>query len=500
MKNISITPSQLYEQPFRNHARFCVGTGRMGLALTKEYLDELRFVQDNIGFRYIRGHGLFCDDMAIYHEYEENGETKVEYNYTYLDRVMDAYRKVNLAPFLELGFMPEQMASGSQTVFYWKGNTTPPADYDKWADMVTALFLHLFDRYGREEVITWPVEVWNEPNLPGFWENADMEEYFRLFEITFRAVKRADDRIRVGGPAVCGVRDEFWIRSFLEFCRKEGLHPDFVTRHHYTTGNPEPDGHYAYQELRPHDEGFANLKTSREAIDDFPEFAGMDIYITEFSTSYIPNNPLHDSNENAAYEAGQLSRLGEVNESYSYWTFGDVFEEKGVPFSEFHGGFGLVAAGCVPKPTFWTFKFYSDLERYDGTCLIRDRNLVLEKKTDGSYMGIAWNWGKETGDDILIDLTLPAGTGREYAILTETVDPAVTNPVKTWHDLGEPRTPDEAQLALIKESAGPRLSTQRTSCEGGEVSLQVPVAKDGVVRFRLLPIRDEHDRGYRITM
>ena len=39
----------------------------------------------------------------------------------------------------------------------------------------------------------------------------------------------------------------------------------------------------------------------------------------------------------------------------SYWTFGDVFEEMGVPFTPFHGGFGLVANGCITKPTFWTF-------------------------------------------------------------------------------------------------------------------------------------------------
>ena len=70
---------------FHNNVDYCVGTGRMGLALTKEYMDQLKLVQDEIGFSFIRGHGLFSDDMAIYHEYEENGVSKVEYNYTYLD-------------------------------------------------------------------------------------------------------------------------------------------------------------------------------------------------------------------------------------------------------------------------------------------------------------------------------------------------------------------------------------------------------------------------------
>ena len=53
---------------FNNNVDFCVGTGRTGLALCKEYLDELSLVQEEIGFKHIRGHGLFSDDVAIYRE------------------------------------------------------------------------------------------------------------------------------------------------------------------------------------------------------------------------------------------------------------------------------------------------------------------------------------------------------------------------------------------------------------------------------------------------
>ena len=233
---------------FNNNVDYCVGTGRLGLALTEEYLKELKFVQDMIGFSYIRGHGLFCDDVSIYHEYEEDGETKVEYNYTYLFRIFDSYLKLGIRPYLELGFMPEQLASGTQTIFYWKGNTTPPKEYKKWTDMVVALLSHLKDRYG-EEVTTWPIEVWNEPNLPGFWYKADMDEYFKLFKETFLAIKAFDSRFKVGGPAICGVRDAEWTKAFLEFCQKEGIKPDRITRHHYTVEFPERIGHYDYSKL-----------------------------------------------------------------------------------------------------------------------------------------------------------------------------------------------------------------------------------------------------------
>ena len=320
---------------FHNNVDYCVGTGRMGLALTEEYQEELRLVQKEIGFKHIRGHGLFCDDMAIFQTYEEDGKVRVEYNYTYLDRVMDAYKKVGLRPFLELGFMPKKLASGSQTIFYWQGNTTPPKDYDMWCNMVHSLLRHLMGRYGEEEVIQWPIEVWNEPNLCGFWENADMQEYFKLFHRTFDAIKEVNPGFSVGGPAVCGGTDEKWIQAFMEYCHENHIPVDFVTRHHYTIDPPEGIGHYAYSELMKAEDGFANLKTTRDIIDSFPEYKGLQIHITEFNSSYTPQGVIHDTNLNAAFIAQQLSRLGDVNESYSYWTFGDVFEELGVPFT--HG-------------------------------------------------------------------------------------------------------------------------------------------------------------------
>ena len=75
-----------------------------------------------------------------------------------------------------------------------------------------------------------------------------------------------------------------------------------------------------------------------------------------------------------------------MNEFYSYWTFGDVFEELGVPFTPFHGGFGLVANGCITKPTFWTFAFYKKLEESEANCVYKDDNIVVLKRANGDYL------------------------------------------------------------------------------------------------------------------
>ncbi|MCR5249464.1 MAG: xylan 1,4-beta-xylosidase [Lachnospiraceae bacterium] len=476
---------------FRNFVDYCVGTGRLGLALTDEYLSELAFVQKMIGFSFIRGHGLFSDDVSIYHEYEENGETKVEYNYTYIDRIFDKYLELGIRPYLELGFMPGDLASGTQTIFYWKGNTTPPKDYSRWTDMVIALLSHLKQRYG-EEVIDWPIEVWNEPNLPGFWYKADMDEYFRLFKETFTAIKKWDSRIKVGGPAICGVKDAEWIEAFLKFCRKEGLHPDRITRHHYTVEFPERVGHYDYSKLEDSEMRFENLQSTRDIVDSFEEFRGTPIHLTEFSTSYTPKGVIHDTNINAAYLARQLSRLGDVNDAYSYWTFGDVFEEQGVPNSLFHGGFGMVAAGNIPKPSFWTFYFYKQLKLFGGDCVYRDDNAVIVKKGE-SYAGILWNIDEE---DRNVQLSLPLADEGEYTLISKTVDESCCNPLKLWHDMGEPAYPSAEETELIRSAAYPPAESDIVKTEKGNAVISPLVRKNGVVYFSLTKRKFTPDRGY----
>lgn len=489
MENV-ITVKRGTALPFHNNVDFCVGTGRLGLALTEEYLSQLKFVQEEIGFKHIRGHGLFCDDVAIYQEYKDGNVTKVEYNYTYIDRIFDKYLELNIRPFLELGFMPYKMASGEQTIFYWKGNTTPPKDYKLWTDMVVSLLKHLRSRYG-EEVLDWPIEVWNEPNLPGFWYKADMQEYFKLFKETFLAIKAYEPAFKVGGPAICGVRDEEWIKAFLDFCKTENIHPDSVTRHHYTVEFPRRIGHYDYSKLEDSDMRIANLKTSRDIIDSFDEFRGLPMHITEFSTSYTPKGVIHDTNINAAYLAGQLARLGESCETYSYWTFGDVFEEQGVPFAPFHGGFGLVAEGSIPKPTFYTFKFYKLLKDYGSECVYRDSNTVIVKGEKG-YAGILWNVDKKA---FKRTVSLPADVS-EYSLVTQTVDEETCNPLKLWHDLGEPHYLTNEDKKLLKDAAKPLVGSNVVKAKEEFASFDISVKKNGVVYFELNSREFTPDRGY----
>ena len=480
---------------FNNKADHCVGTGRMDLALHKEYLDQLKIVQDEIGFSYIRGHGLFSKYMGIYRETGFRDQPKAEeYCFTYLDMVMDSYKELNIKPLLELGFMPEDLASGTETTFFWKGKISPPKDYGKWTRLVQATLRHLIERYGIDEIRTWPVEVWNEPNLPSFWKDADMDEYFKLYELTSKCIKEVDEKIFVGGPAICGVDDERWLRSFLDFVKEKKLPLDFVSRHHYTSYMPKWNGHYTYIDLHEPKNAFGWLERSRDIVDSYEEFKGMEIFITEFNTGYVPNATVHDTTFNAAYVAHMLSRLGDKHSSYSYWTFGDLFEEFGVPFTPFHGGFGLVANGLIKKPTFYTFAFYKKLK---GECILKNENGIIVKAEDGSIRGLLWNpdlYNEKKNFEVEVEID---GIGNaEYFVLERFVDDEHANPLKMWHEMGEPSSLDKVQKDLLRKAAEPGITSSNVKTDDGKITLSYDLNPNELRYFEIKKINRRSDNGY----
>lgn len=487
MKKEVIVPSN--GRPFRNNATFCVGTGRMGLALQKEYMDHLKIVQDEIHFRYIRGHGLFCDDVGIYREHLINDETVPFYNFTYLDRIIDGFLECDIRPFLELGFMPEKLKSGDKTVFYWKGNVTPPVSYEKWANLIIVTLNHLIDRYGREEVVTWPIEVWNEPNI-GFWAGT-MEEYFKLYEYSAKAVKNVDPRIQVGGPAICGVNTEYWLRSFFEYCIKNNLPLDFITRHCYTAHQPleRPYGDYIYHTLYEPTRMIEELKETREIMSDYPSIAQLPLHITEFNSSYVPRCPVHDTTFNAAYIARILSEAGEYADSYSYWTFSDVFEEMDVPMSVFHGGFGLVALYSIKKPTFYTFKFFSKAGK---ELLYRDEHIIITRD-DNRYVIIGWSW-HDMRDGLSIPdknyrLLLPA-IAPQALLVKQEVGGSKANPLQTWSNMGKPRTLTKEQQKILRVAAEPLQTDEKLYECNGMYEIEVNIPCNHVCMLEIIPVDD----------
>ncbi|WP_328541525.1 xylan 1,4-beta-xylosidase [Streptomyces sp. NBC_00371] len=467
--------------------RACVGTGRLELALRRDYQDSLALLQKEIGFRHIRGHGLFSDGMGVYRPYEWQGARRVHHSFTYVDQVVDACLELGIRPFLELGFMPGELASGGQTVFWWQGNVTPPSSHREWADLVRATLTHLVDRYGLEEVRDWPVEVWNEPDLPDFWEGADQAAYHRLYEVTAHAVKDVDASLQVGGPAVSPGADEGWLGRFAEFVERRDLPVDFVSRHAYTSGPAQPVPFGTYQTLAPAERLLEQFGAPRRELKG-TSLAELPVHITEFNSSYRPDNPVHDTAFHAAYLAPVLAAGGDLVDSFSYWTFSDMFEEVGVPTALFHGGFGLLTHRQVRKPTYHLYAFMARMGR---DVLARGDDHLVTRHPDGRVTVLAW---APPGTDLhTLRLSVPVGhTERGTVFLRRSsVDEERGNAYTAWRRMGSPRSPRPHQLDMLHDAAEPGRSHLRLPIEEFRVDVDLTLQRHEVTLVELSPVIEE---------
>ncbi|MBI5424560.1 MAG: glycoside hydrolase [Opitutae bacterium] len=467
--------------PMSRMYNFCVGAGRANEGLRADWQRQLRFVRENCGFRYIRFHGLFCDDMGVYHEDKQGGAV---YNWQYVDELFDFITGIGMKPFVELGFMPEALASGKDTIFWYRANVTPPKDYAKWEAFIAAFVRHVTERYGADEVRSWYFEVWNEPNLDGFWLGKSsgrtfeeflpigLAEYKKLYATTARAVKSVDATYRVGGPATAG---SGWIDETLAFCAEQKVPLDFLSTHTYATssGYLDETGNAGTVFSPDRNAVTGEVRGTRAKIER-SSFAGTELHYTEWSSSYTPSDPLHDSYHSAAFILDKIRHIGAAAQSMSYWTFTDIFEEAGPRTTPFHGGFGLLNYQDLPKPSYFAYRF---LHRLGETELANnDTESFVCRDTGGGVQALFWDFtithpGPSAINQQFYAKDQPAKAKGEVALrlaglkpgryrLTATLVGYRQNDVQSaWRDLGSPAQLTRAQVATLRTaSAGvPRI-------------------------------------------
>lgn len=337
-------------RPFDRFFDLSVGSDFPGTLIRDDSQAQLKTAAEELGFRYIRFHAIFHDVLGTVRV--ENG--KNVYDWTKIDQLYDDLLARHVRPFVELGFTPKALATSENKIFYWQGNTSHPSP-SAWKELVDAFVRHIEQRYGQAEVRTWFFEVWNEPNLSGFWEGADQKAYFNLYDLTSKTIKAVDPKLRVGGPSTAGAA---WVPEFLDHVAQSGAAVDFVTTHTYgvdggfldeqgkddTKLSPSPDA--IVGDVR---KVYGQIKASR--------FPHLPLYFTEWSTSYTPRDLVHDSYISAPYILSKLKATQGLVQGMSYWTYSDLFEEPGPPPTPFHGGFGLLTREGIRKPAYFAYKY-----------------------------------------------------------------------------------------------------------------------------------------------
>ncbi|WP_066056763.1 GH39 family glycosyl hydrolase [Robertmurraya korlensis] len=340
-----------------------IGKAKEGLYTNVQ--QQIKEVKKAMNFQYLRFHGLFDDEMMVY---AENDMGEADYNFFYTDQLFDFLKSIDVKPFVELGFMPRDLAENpEETVFYKKSIISKPKDMTKWNSLIANFLLHYENKYGIEEVQKWPFEVWNEPDFDVFWRGT-FEDYCYLYKSTYDTIKKHNPTYKVGGPSINTLHSD-WLQGFLDFCRNENCVPDFITFHCYSHEEKDINKKRKLLDEESFEFGYISrdedfLKHKLKRLKDIlaeKEMEQVEVHLTEWNSTAFHRDLTNDTSFKAAFVVKNLLENIDEIQSFGYWTLTDFIEEQRVALETYHGGLGLTTNNGIRKPAFYAYEFLGKL-------------------------------------------------------------------------------------------------------------------------------------------
>jgi xylan 1,4-beta-xylosidase len=486
---------------------------------------------------YIRAHHLLTSGdgkpelkWSSTNVYSEDASGKAVYDFRLLDGIFDAYKAAGVRPMVELGFMPKDLAAKlldkpgqPYEVLYPKdtlsgASNNPPKDYAKWGELTRVVTAHLVERYGREEVLRWYFEVWNEPDIEYF--HGTEAEYLKLYDYAVAGVRAALPGARVGGPATTSPRSEHaygYLREFLEHvdagksAATGGAVPlDFITFH--AKGQPTIEAGAVTmgidRELKDVDRGFG-------LVAGFPKFRRLPIILSEAdpegcaacSAKVNPANNYRNGTLYPAYTAAAYKRLFDLAELHHVNLVGMLswsFEFEGKDYFE---GFRSLATNGIDKPVLNVFRIFGMMGGTRvATTSTREVPMATMLKTgvrgaadvdamatrEGAEASVlVWDYHDAAEGGAAAEATvqvdgLPVGVRR--ALLQEyRIDATHSNAYTVWLGMGSPQKPTAEQIAELKARGGLELlaSPEWVDVAKGRVVVKTMLPRESIELMRL---------------
>jgi xylan 1,4-beta-xylosidase len=458
--------------------------------------------------------------------YTEDAAGHPVYDWKIVDRIFDTFHDAGLKPLVEIGFMPEALSTHRQPYRHnfpngsiYTGWAYPPKDYDKWAELVFQLVKHLRERYGDAEVKTWLWEVWNEPDID-YWKGSP-EEYFKLYDYSADAVRRALPNATIGGPDSTGPgrpKAVEFLTNFLKHCDAEtnyatgktGSPLDFISFH--PKGSPAWQGDHVQMglaaQLKAIDQGF-------KTVASFPKWRNTPIILGEWdpegcaacSAEKNPQNGYRNGALYAAYTAEAFSqtlalahRDGINLKGLVTWAF--EFEEQ-----PYFAGFRELATNGLDKPVLNTFRMLgllggeqiavkssgaleTDEILPNGVRAAPDIGAIATRTPHGIEV-LTWNYHDDDlpATPALIDLAISGVRADQKRGLLQhfRIDSAHSNAFTAWKQMSSPQAPTPDQYKQLEDAGQLQLlaSPQWIQLDGDTARLKFDLPRQGLSLIKI---------------
>lgn len=438
-----------------------------------------------LGFRMIRFHGIFDEDMYIYNE---DADGNLVCNFNYLEMLLDFLVAHDLVPFMEFGFIPHKLSSEDTRYYSHHSSICLPNRLGRWQLLIERTLRHCINRYGIKEVLKWKFTLFNSVYV--YYGCISENDWWTLWQATQQAVKQVNPLLQFGLNDDIGLLgpDYHRIWNYLELGRTNGCLPDFLSLQcfygdYYASGELSFGKVYTQDEMPlPHspDENYLTHK-----LDDLDgqlqkrHLFHLPVWFEAWNSSVWQRDSCNDGCFKSAFLVKNILENEGRLQAFGHWTLSDFMEE--VPHSPelFHGGYGILTYNGIPKAGYHAMKMLSALTEhcihrgngwyitYDG----EDIHILLyhyyhydllyqrdySRKSDSVFK-------YENSMSFQTELThIPPG---EYEFTLQSISAEHGSSYDIWMGMGAPESVTRDQIEYIKQVSKPKLEKWIESLNG----------------------------------
>ena len=270
-----------------------INSGPTPIYYVKDAVDITSQYQE-IGITHVRTHDFYgpTDISTVFPDFNADPALESSYDFSNSDSCITGIINAGCQVFYRLG----ESASDNDSL------RIPPGNFSKWAEICKHIVMHYNDGWNNGfyyNISYW--EIWNEPDLDGFWDGT-ADEYYQLYKITVHILKGYNSSLKIGGPCTSSIENTDYTTRFLSYIVDNDLPLDFYSWHRYADTPNE-------------------LYTDSTAVRSFLDtygFTECESINTEWNINILTPQRDKDNAKNAAFTACSLTVFQDAGLDYAF--------------------------------------------------------------------------------------------------------------------------------------------------------------------------------------
>ena len=429
----------------------------------KQHLDKMA---EDKAVQIVRIYSMFEENVSL----DENGQ--MQYDFSKNDERIDYLLSKGFIPHIVYGFFPEFLSAEQDESLVsrrYDGDYLCRSyinDYAKWTEICRVYTQHIVDRYGVDQVASWYIHCYNEPDSGHFfYKNApDIEtraiEYCKLYEGFVAGVTAVSEKLMIGAMGLAESWEHFDFEDyFLAHLRKNNIRIDFLSYHSYGTCPQQ-----ITDETRPINVTGAIRNTLMfKQIAKLHGYDHLPMICDEWglcTSGYdgvgrCADLIIRENEKYAVYFAKMLTYcddMGLVDPQYLCLSGAHDLQV------DFGGHRNFFSKNFYPKPIYNAYVLAARLGQeklyYYTNKKYQDVSIMPTKHADG-HISVLLAYGDDFFKRDLADRPVKidlSGLDRAYQVKTWRIDKQNANAYTKFLELGSPQDPTEEQKELIRQA------------------------------------------------